>query len=249
MRAQEQHQQLAIPGNEDTFSVIKKVIANGDLSSLNDEGRVTYYRDVCKSMGLNPLTRPFEFITLKGKLTMYARRDCTDQLRKIYGVSCEKVEHKKEDGLYIVSVTVRDREGRADVSIGAIALGAQKGEELANLIMKAETKAKRRATLSLCGLGILDETEVETIREKNITPQPAKLEEYKIPDVKPEAQLLANAEQIATIKELAAKLKKDEGYLEKVLMAKFGQKNIESATGEFMQEWIEKLNRQLGGAK
>ena len=29
--------------------------------------------------------------------------------------------------------------------------------------MKAETKAKRRATLSLCGLGLLDESEVDSI--------------------------------------------------------------------------------------
>ena len=29
--------------------------------------------------------------------------------------------------------------------------------------MKAETKAKRRVTLSICGLGMLDETEVETV--------------------------------------------------------------------------------------
>jgi len=29
--------------------------------------------------------------------------------------------------------------------------------------MKAETKAKRRVTLSICGLGLLDETEVETV--------------------------------------------------------------------------------------
>jgi hypothetical protein len=29
--------------------------------------------------------------------------------------------------------------------------------------MKAETKAKRRVTLSICGLGLLDETEIETI--------------------------------------------------------------------------------------
>jgi hypothetical protein len=35
---------------------------------------------------------------------------------------------------------------------------------LANALMKAETKAKRRATLSICGLGMLDETEVEDIQ-------------------------------------------------------------------------------------
>ena len=38
-----------------------------------------------------------------------------------------------------------------------------KGEALANAMMKAETKAKRRATLSICGLALLDELEVETI--------------------------------------------------------------------------------------
>jgi hypothetical protein len=31
--------------------------------------------------------------------------------------------------------------------------------------MKAETKAKRRVTLSICGLGFLDETEVETLKK------------------------------------------------------------------------------------
>ena len=44
-------------------------------------------------------------------------------------------------------------------------------------MMKAETKAKRRATLSICGLGLLDETEVSTIpgaviERPMITPDP-----------------------------------------------------------------------------
>jgi hypothetical protein len=39
------------------------------------------------------------------------------------------------------------------------------GEARANAMMKAETKAKRRVTLSICGLGMLDETEVESIPE------------------------------------------------------------------------------------
>jgi hypothetical protein len=38
-----------------------------------------------------------------------------------------------------------------------------KGDALANALMKAETKSKRRVTLSICGLGMLDETEVDTI--------------------------------------------------------------------------------------
>jgi hypothetical protein len=49
-----------------------------------------------------------------------------------------------------------------------------KGDAYANAIMKAETKAKRRATLDLLGLGILDETEAESI--PNAQPAPIELE-------------------------------------------------------------------------
>jgi hypothetical protein len=42
-------------------------------------------------------------------------------------------------------------------------VGNLKGDALANALMKAETKAKRRVTLSIAGLGWLDETELETI--------------------------------------------------------------------------------------
>ena len=37
------------------------------------------------------------------------------------------------------------------------------GEARANAILKCVTKAKRRVTLSLCGLGFLDEEEVRTL--------------------------------------------------------------------------------------
>jgi hypothetical protein len=50
-----------------------------------------------------------------------------------------------------------------DAAKGAVSVQGLKGEALANALMKAETKAKRRATLSICGLGFLDETEIEDI--------------------------------------------------------------------------------------
>jgi hypothetical protein len=67
------------------------------------------------------------------------------------------------DDLVVVSVSATDRDGRTDSDLGVVAIGALKGVDRANSIMKAITKAKRRVTLSLCGLGWLDETEVETI--------------------------------------------------------------------------------------
>ena len=44
-----------------------------------------------------------------------------------------------------------------------MALGTLKGDALANALMKCETKAKRRVTLSIAGLGWLDEIELATI--------------------------------------------------------------------------------------
>jgi hypothetical protein len=64
--------------------------------------------------------------------------------------------------------------------MGAVAIAGLKGEALANALMKAETKAKRRVTLSISGLGMLDETEAEDlpgaqrVALPDYTPPPAK---------------------------------------------------------------------------
>jgi len=50
-----------------------------------------------------------------------------------------------------------------DQAKGAVVIGNLKGEAKANAIMKAETKAKRRVTLSICGMGWTDESEIDSI--------------------------------------------------------------------------------------
>jgi hypothetical protein len=144
--------------------IIDAVITKGDLALLTAVERTRYYVDVCQSCGLNPLTKPFEYITLNGKMVLYALRSCTDQLRSIHGVSVQELSENEREGVYIVTAKVGNRDGRTDMAKGAVNINGLKGDNLANAIMKAETKAKRRATLSLCGLGFLDETEIETIQ-------------------------------------------------------------------------------------
>ena len=167
-------QNLPVVSVEKAGEVMEAVIAKGDLSQLGPNDRARYYRTVCDSIGLNPLTKPFEYITLNGKLTLYARKDATDQLRKIYGVSVIDMVETREEGLVIVTVKVRDAGGRTDMAKGAVTLKGLSGEALANAFMKCETKAKRRATLSICGLGFLDETEVETISNAQTSRLPKK---------------------------------------------------------------------------
>lgn len=142
---------------------IENVVIGGDLSKLSPDERLQYYKAVCQSVGLNPLTRPFDYIVLNKKLTLYARKDATDQLRRNNNISIVgKPEIQFEGDFIIVTVEVRDEFGRTDADVGAVNKNDMRGD-FGNALMKAVTKAKRRATLSICGLGMLDETEVETI--------------------------------------------------------------------------------------
>lgn len=146
-------------------ALMESVLIGGDLAKLTPEQRTSYYLKVCESVQLNHLTKPFEYITLNGKLVLYAKRDATDQLRSIHNVSVEDISTTEREGVFIVTAKVRDSSGRTDVSTGAVNIAGLKGNDLANALMKAETKAKRRATLSICGLGfVMDETEIETVK-------------------------------------------------------------------------------------
>lgn len=153
----------AVATKQDNASAIERVLIQGDLSKLSPDQRLEYYNRTCESLGLNPLTQPFSYITLNGKLTLYAKRDAADQLRKINGVSIEIISREMEGDLYTVHVRGKDKTGRTDEDFGVVNIGHLKGEARANAILKAVTKAKRRVTLSISGLGWLDETEVSDI--------------------------------------------------------------------------------------
>lgn len=147
-------------------TAIERVLMEGDLSPLTVDQRVSYYNETCKSLGLNPLTKPFAYIKLNGKLLLYALKDCTEQLRKIHGVQVTALIPSQVGDVYVVTASGQDRTGRCDAATGAVPIAKLTGDNLANAMMKAETKAKRRLTLSICGLGMLDETELETIDRK-----------------------------------------------------------------------------------
>lgn len=150
-------------GSTPSPEAIEALLIQGNLAALNPEQRVAYYKRVCESVGLNPLTQPLEYVTLSGKLRLYAKRDATDQLRKIHRVAVIIVDRRTENDVHTVTARATTPDGRTDESTGSVPVAGLKGEALANALMKAETKAKRRVTLSICGLGMLDETELETV--------------------------------------------------------------------------------------
>lgn len=152
--------------------VIGTLILNGDLSKLSQNEKINYYKGYCERMGLDPFTKPFDLLRLNGKEILYCTRSGTQQLNKKHGLSHTITSRELIDSVGVYQVTARAclPDGRCTESIGAVNIGGLKGDAYANAIMKAETKAKRRATLDLLGLGVLDETEVETI--PNIKPVP-----------------------------------------------------------------------------
>lgn len=167
---------------------LERVLVGGDLSKLTADERIQYYRMVCESVGLNPLTRPLEYITLNGKLTLYARKDATDQLRANNQVSITIAAREVVEGCYVVTARAQLPSGRTDESIGAVPIDSLKGEARSNALMKCETKAKRRVTLSICGMGLLDETEVDSISGARAGEPPALITEPKVFGKRPPAE-------------------------------------------------------------
>ena len=151
---------------------LQQVILKADLRTLSDKDKLIYYKKVCDSLGINPLTKPFDYIILNNKETLYATKNCTDQLRSLHKISITIKEQKIDNGLLTVIVEGSDRSGRQDADMGFANVQGLRGEALGNAMLKAVTKAKRRLTLSICGLGgFLDETEVEDLPQRAISKQ------------------------------------------------------------------------------
>ena len=143
--------------------VIESIVRLGDLSALNSTDRARFYVQMCEGLGLNPHAQPFAFLKLNGKEVFYATRGATDQLAAMHKVTREIVDGPRVidlAGTKLVYAVCRATlpNGRVETATATVPL-----IDPVNVLMKAETKAKRRVTLSILGLGLLDEMELETI--------------------------------------------------------------------------------------
>jgi hypothetical protein len=149
--------------NELTPEILESVLIDGDLSKLNTEQKLHYYNHRCEQAGLDPSAQPFQYLRLNGKLVLYAKKAATDQLTGIHRLSCQITDQRRVEDAYVVTCRVSDPSARFTDEMGAVSVKGLTGDNLCNAMMKAHTKAKRRAVLAHQGLGMLDETEVETI--------------------------------------------------------------------------------------
>jgi len=168
--------------------LVEQALILGDMKQMDGAMRVAFYKAVCLSVGLNPLSQPFTVMERQDKtMWLYANASCTQQLAALHRVSFKdlKREHQTILGepMYIVSVTACLPDGREVPSQSVVSLTKKKreiagqwpsgdpkfrdildanaepvlvplrGDALANAIMRCDTKALRRATLALVGLG------------------------------------------------------------------------------------------------
>lgn len=154
-------------------AVYESVALRGDISGLKPAEKVAYVRQFCERLGLDPSTVPFPILKLNGKETLYASKGATDQLAKLHNVTRKVLSRETVQDCYVVTTRATLPNGREEDSIGAVTIAGLKGDAFANALMKSETKSKRRATLSILGLGLLDESELESIPAAAMAEAPA----------------------------------------------------------------------------
>jgi hypothetical protein len=146
-----------------TKRIVESMVNRGDLSELTAEERSRFYVQICDSLGLSPATLPFAILRLNGKEVLYPTRAATDQLAAIHRLNREIVKGPEVITLGNIKMVMAvcratHPNNRVETAIATVALS-----DPLNAMMKAETKAKRRATLSILGLGMLDEPDTESL--------------------------------------------------------------------------------------
>lgn len=164
---------------------MEDLLFEGDLSKLSAKEKAQYLLKLCHSTGLDPMTQPFTFIANRktGKLSLYANKHAAAQLRQVNKVNlkliyagpyCSIAElgngefslgEPINDKLFMVVLRATLKFGKEaeillDYDIGTAWVGGS-GEDLENAFMKAYTKAKRRVSLSICGIGFAEPRDVD----------------------------------------------------------------------------------------
>jgi hypothetical protein len=194
-------------------------------------------------MGLDPFTKPFDILRLNGKEVLYCTRSGTQQLNKLHKVShlITSRDTNAEAGVYIVTSKASLPDGRCTESIGAVNIAGLKGEMYANAIMKAETKAKRRATLDLLGLGVLDESEAESIPNASTVALQTMVE--ALPQMEVEAVEVIEEDPELSIGRLAIAIKKASNIVE--LKAVYDANKHKIETNKFIKDQLKARKNEL----
>lgn len=151
------------------------ILGGGDLRTLTQVEQAVVYLDACEQYGISPAIHPFDMLKNKqnGKLELYANKHCAHALAEMHKVSIEDTEIQQDGDDFTVLHHLVDKDGRKGPGFAAVSLKGTTGDIRANLKMKCDTKAFRRGTLRLYGIGYTDDSELDTM--KGFTTQKARV--------------------------------------------------------------------------
>jgi hypothetical protein len=165
--AKAQPQAFDVQLDQETMTkMVESYVTTGDVSRLSPADRTKLYFGLCEATGLNAATNPILSLKLNGKEIFYFGRGATDQMAAKHRLNREIVEGpelRDIGGKKIVYAKCRATHpnGRVETAVATLLFADASSD-----YMKCETKAKRRATLAILGLGMLDELEIDAIQEQ-----------------------------------------------------------------------------------
>jgi len=133
--------------------------SGGRCDQLNIDQQAEYKIYLCAKIGVSPTLQPIDLIPTKNGLRPYLNKGAAELIRDTRKISIADIEVSEKNGMFVAVCKVRGLNGRIDCDMGACPLNGTEKSPMApyNSLMKAVTKAKRRATLSMCGLGAIIE--------------------------------------------------------------------------------------------
>ena len=159
---------IAVANRKDAAGALAHVLGTGDLYKLTNEQRVAHYINLCKSLDLNPLSRPFQWIEFKEGdsppvLTLYFKPSGAAQMLRNHHVSVHYPRKEIVGELFVCEAHGQAPDGRKGVGTKYVSLtnkyGKLSGNRLANAFMSAESGALRRLALNMFGLSAGPETD------------------------------------------------------------------------------------------
>lgn len=164
---------LAISTNKSVLAVEKVRDNSGDINGLTAIERKLYYLQMCDFYKFDWKTFPFDYIENDGKLKLYVNQTGCSHLRNRYQVSTKIKSREIIEGMWIVTVEA-SRGNRTEEATGAASLFDKYGKTTpqlkANSLKKAETQARRRATLAICGFSDNDEDHGHILKAETYDP-------------------------------------------------------------------------------
>jgi len=139
---------------------------HGDWKGVSDADKVRHAVAICKALDIPTPLNPFKFITMNGKDVLYATKEAAELLAERNKISVNILNKylDREQNLYVVEVRAAMPNGRTFDNLAAMSVAGKVGDIRANIMMKTVSKAIRRVVFSAVGLSVLDDDDIESMK-------------------------------------------------------------------------------------